>query len=120
MTAPGADAELRRLERVADWLDARFWIPGTNIRIGFDPIIGLIPGIGDSATLIVSAWLIARAVRLGAPPGLAARMALNVAADWLIGMIPVLGDLFDVSWKANRRNVALLRNHLRRTRAADI
>ncbi|WGH77931.1 DUF4112 domain-containing protein [Jannaschia ovalis] len=110
---PPADhaARLARLERLAVQLDSRFRLPGTRIRFGWDSIIGLVPGVGDVATLVPAAWIWLEAHRMGAPAGLKARMALNTGVDWILGSIPVVGDLFDVGIKANRRNVALLRAH---------
>jgi Domain of unknown function (DUF4112) len=105
-------AELARLERLAYWLDARFTIPLTRIRIGLDPLIGLIPGIGDVAAMVPAAYLLWRARQLGLPRHALARMAGNVALDAAMGAVPLVGDVFDVAFKANRRNVALLRRHL--------
>lgn len=107
--------EIRRLETLAEWLDSRFRIPGTNLRFGLDPLIGLVPGLGDAAALLPAIYLILHAQRLGAPRSLLVRMALNVGIDSLVGAVPLLGDLFDAAFKANRRNVALLRRHLERT-----
>ena len=105
-------AELRRLEYLADWLDSRFRLPGTNIRFGLDPILGLIPGIGDGTLALPAVYLIFCAARLGAPRRVLARMGLNVLIDILFGAIPLIGDLFDIGFKANRRNVALLKRAL--------
>lgn len=102
---------LARAETAARWLDTAFRIPGTSIRFGLDPILGLVPGLGDGLSLAVSAWVILMAHGAGAPWSLLARMAGNVAIDSLVGSIPVLGDLFDVGFKANRRNADLLRAH---------
>jgi hypothetical protein len=107
------DEELRRLESVAHWLDSRFAIPGTGIRFGFDSLIGLVPGLGDVATVLPAAWIIHRARRLGVPGHVLARMALNLGIDLAAGAVPLLGDIVDVGFKANRRNVALLREHFR-------
>ena len=116
-----AARELARLQRLARVLDDWIRVPGTNLRIGLDGLVGLIPGAGDAATGALAAYLVIRAADLGAPPSLLARMAGNVGLDLAAGAIPVLGDLFDVGFKANRRNVELLRRHLegdaRRTRA---
>jgi hypothetical protein len=106
------EAELRRLEWLADLLDSRFRIPGTEIRIGLDPLIGLVPAVGDGASLLVSAYLVLRARRLGLPRRVLARMVLNLAIDGLVGTVPVLGDIFDIGFKANRRNIALVRRFL--------
>ncbi len=101
--------EREALDRLAWWLDERFRIPGTNMRVGFDGIIGLIPGVGDTATALISAWIVYRAWQMGAPAPLLARMSANVAVDYVAGTIPLLGDVFDVAFKANRRNISLLR-----------
>lgn len=104
--------EVARLETMADWLDSRFRIPGTNVRFGLDGIFGLIPGLGDGVLALPSAYLIMSAQRLGASKWLMARMAGNVGIDMVLGAIPLVGDLFDIGFKANRRNIALLRRHL--------
>lgn len=106
------EEEIRRLENLADWMDSRFRLPGTNIRFGLDSLLGLIPGLGDGVLALPSAYVVLAAHRLGVSPLVLARMAGNVGIDMVIGAVPVLGDLFDVGFKANRRNVALLRRHL--------
>lgn len=116
---------LDRLDDLARRLDAAFRIPGTRIRLGYDSIIGLIPGIGDAAALAPGAWIVLESHRMGAPRSVLARQVLNVGIDAVVGTIPVIGDVFDVGWKANRRNVALLRRHLERSlppeeRARDV
>jgi hypothetical protein len=93
-------------------MDGAFRIPGLNIRVGLDPIIGLIPGIGDIVSTLVSLYVLAAAQRYGLPRITTLRMGLNIALDAIIGAIPVVGDLFDLTWKANNRNVALLRHHI--------
>ncbi|MFN3232789.1 MAG: DUF4112 domain-containing protein [Alphaproteobacteria bacterium] len=108
-----SEKELERLDRLAGLLDDRFRIPGTSIRMGLDGLIGLIPGIGDTVALAPTAYVVLRAMELGAPKRLVARMAGNAFIDWLIGLIPLLGDVFDIGFKANRRNVELLRRHLK-------
>ena len=105
-------SDLEKLERLADWMDSKFILPGTSIRFGFDSLIGLIPGLGDTATLAVSAFLIGKARSYNLPWHVSALMIWNAFIDWLIGLIPFLGDIFDIGWKANRKNVALLRKHL--------
>lgn len=105
-------ADLERIERLAHWLDDRFRLPGTDIRVGLDGLLGLIPGVGDTATGLLSAYIVLEAWRLGVPNGKLARMAGNVLVDLALGSIPVLGDVFDIGFKANRRNVKLLRRHL--------
>lgn len=103
-----------RLDALATLLDTAFLIPGTNIRFGFDAIIGLVPGIGDLVTTVMSLYIVREARALGAPRLLLARMLVNVAIDGLVGAVPVAGDVFDVAWRANRRNMALLQKHLAR------
>ncbi|MBY5970780.1 DUF4112 domain-containing protein [Ferrimonas balearica] len=105
-------ARLRRLERLADRMDRAFRLPGTNIRFGWDSIVGLLPGIGDTATLAPAAWIIMEGHRLGLPRYRVAQMMGNAGIDWIVGSIPLVGDLFDVGWKGNLRNVALIRRHL--------
>lgn len=113
VTRPETDiaARIARLERLAHNLDSRFRIPGTRIRFGWDSILGLVPGIGDVAALAPAAFIWLEAHRMGAPASLKGRMAMNTGLDWLIGSVPLVGDLLDVGLKANRRNVALMRAH---------
>lgn len=108
------EAARSRVRGLANWLDAAFRIPGTRIRIGLEPIIGLIPMVGDVIGLLLSASIVFEAVRIGAPGAVILRMLLNLALDALIGLIPVLGDLFDFGYKANLRNSRLLEQHLDR------
>jgi hypothetical protein len=105
---------LARLEVVARLLDSRWRIPGTGIRFGVDPVINLIPGVGLVAAKAVSAWLIWEARRLGVPTGTLLRMAGNVGLDALLSALPVAGWVGDVFYRANLRNMALLREHLDR------
>jgi hypothetical protein len=105
-------ARLARLEALAHNLDSRYRVPGTKIRFGWDSILGLVPGLGDIATLGPAAYILLEAHRMGAPGSLKARMALNSGIDWVVGSVPVIGDLLDVGIKANRRNVELLKAHL--------
>lgn len=102
------------LDALEYWLDRAFRLPGTNRRFGFDGLIGLIPGVGDTATAIISAALILAAWRRGARRRTLARMAGNVLLDWAVGTIPLVGDLFDFGFKANTRNLRLLREEGRR------
>ncbi|MBA3845249.1 MAG: DUF4112 domain-containing protein [Planctomycetes bacterium] len=106
------EREIDRLDRLAELLDGRWRIPGIGVRFGLDSVIGLIPGIGDTLTMAVSGWLVWRAHLLGVRSSVIARMVANVAIDWLAGSVPLVGDLFDVAWKANRRNLVLLRHEL--------
>jgi hypothetical protein len=101
-------ARMARLRRVGWLLDNAIPIPGTRYHLGIDQIIGLVPGIGDLIGGALSLYIIVEAWRLGVPRGLLARMGWNVAVDTLVGEIPILGDLFDIAFKANIRNLALL------------
>ncbi len=103
---------VERAERIARRFDAAFRIPGTGIRFGWDSVLGLIPGVGDLVTVAPAAYILKIAHDAGAPRSMMARMAGNVAIDWVIGLVPLLGDLLDVGYKANLRNVALLRQHV--------
>jgi hypothetical protein len=100
------------VSRFAYWLDAGIRIPGTNLRFGLDPILGLIPGAGDAAGAVLAGWILVEAFRLGASRATVIRIAGNVALDAAVGAVPLLGDIFDFAWKANLRNVALLERHL--------
>ena len=110
------DDELARLEQLADLLDARFRLPGTPIRFGLDSIVGLIPGIGDIAVTVPSAWMVWRGYRMGLRKRHLTRMGINTAVDYVIGSIPLIGDIFDVGFKANLRNAAILREELEKRR----
>lgn len=108
---------LEHLERIADMLDSRWRIPGTSWRFGLDAVASIVPVAGSLSTALVSAYMIKRAHELGAPNRLLARMVGNVAFDAVVGSIPVVGPVFDLAVKANRRNVRLLRRHFDRTTA---
>jgi hypothetical protein len=97
---------------LARWLDNAFRVPGLGVRFGWDAILGLIPGLGDAATSVVSLYILRRAQQLGASRATLARMGLNVALDAVVGTLPLVGDLFDLYWKANLRNAALLERHV--------
>jgi hypothetical protein len=103
--------QLDRLRSMATVLDDAVRIPGTNIRFGLDAVLGLLPGVGDATTGVMAAYAMVLAAKLGAPPIIIARMAVNVLVDVAIGTIPVLGDIFDVGWKSNRKNVKLLEHY---------
>lgn len=105
---PGNEASITRVRSIARLLDSALRIPGTNIRFGLDPVIGLVPGLGDAAGAVLAAYVVLLAARLGAPAAVVLRMLVNVAVDAVAGAVPVLGDLFDVGWKANTRNIDLL------------
>ena len=108
------------------WLDSAFRIPGLGVRFGLDALVGLIPGVGDTLTSLASLYILNAGQRDGVPRVTLVRMALNIAIDYLLGAVPLVGDVFDVYWKANLRNVALLRKHAlatpveeRKARSAD-
>jgi hypothetical protein len=103
------EQRLARFDAVAKLLDIAFILPGTNIRYGIDGIIGLIPVVGDLIATALSLWLVREARALGAPWHVTARMLGNVAVQGVIGTVPVAGDAFDVLFRANMRNVRLLR-----------
>jgi hypothetical protein len=103
---------LDRLRRVGWLLDNSLPIPGTRFRLGIDQIVGLVPGVGDLVGGVLSLYIIVESARMGVPRSLLARMGWNVAVDTLVGEIPVLGDLFDIGFKANIRNLALLDGYL--------
>lgn len=103
--------DFKEIEWIAKLMDSQFSIPGTNFRFGLDGIIGLIPGAGDLSTFAVSAYLLTVMARNGASGYILARMILNVVIDALFGMIPILGDLFDIAFKANMRNLKLMKEH---------
>jgi hypothetical protein len=98
------------LETLSRWLDDVIRIPGVGWRFGIDSLAGLIPGIGDTATTLVSFYILASAVRYRVPKVTILRMALNIAIDYIVGIIPFVGDLFDFAWKSNRMNMDLLKN----------
>lgn len=107
--------EIDDLETLADWMDSRFRIPGTRIRFGLDALFGLVPGVGDGLLTLPGIYILVRARRMGAPILLVAHMAVNLVVDLLVGAIPLIGDIFDIGFRANRRNVGLLREHFART-----
>jgi Domain of unknown function (DUF4112) len=96
---------------IARLMDSAFVIPGTNIRFGLDPIIGLLPGIGDGATALTSLMLLLKAVGHGVPKIVLARMALNIVLNTSLGAVPIFGDAFSFYFKSNDRNYELLRKH---------
>ena len=111
--AAPARAERAEVERSLDQLsramDGLFRIPGTGWRLGLDAVVGLIPGVGDLATTAVSLYILAAGVRYRVPKVTLLRMASNIAVDYLLGSVPVVGDIFDAAWKSNQMNVELLK-----------
>lgn len=118
MTIPLAPAEtarrVARLRRVAWMLDSALRLPGTRFRFGLNGLIGLPPGFGDAALALLSLYFVVEAARLHVPKRVLGRMLANIAVEFGLGAVPVLGDLFDMVWKANLRNVALLERHFAR------
>ncbi len=106
--AERADVE-QSLEQLSRAMDGLFRIPGTGWRIGLDALVGLIPGVGDFATTAVSLYILAAGVRYRVPKVTLLRMASNIAVDYLLGSVPIVGDLFDAAWKSNQMNVELLK-----------
>lgn len=104
--------KVNRLRRLSHLLDNAIPIPGTGYSIGIDPILGLVPGGGDTVAGALSAYIVIQAARMGLPPKVLWEMTGNILLDSILGIVPVLGDLFDVAWKANVRNIALLEKHL--------
>jgi hypothetical protein len=107
-------ARVARIDALATLLDTALVIPGTGVRFGLDALIGLFPGIGDLITTALSLFIVHEAYQLGAPGHVIARMLGNVAVDGVFGAVPLVGDAFDVLWRANRRNMRLLREWLER------
>jgi hypothetical protein len=107
-------AAVARLDALAKLFDTAFLLPGTNIRFGIESIMRLVPGVGDAAASALSCWLLYEAHRLEIPKHVFARMVANVAIEGVVGAVPVLGDLFDVGFRANRRNVKILQEHFAR------
>jgi hypothetical protein len=106
------EAARRRLDRLAWLTDSSIPLPGVDAKIGIDPIMGLIPWLGDALGAVISGYIISEAARLGAPKSVLLKMTLNVAVDGAVGAVPGVGDLFDFVWKGNQRNVRLLEKYL--------
>jgi hypothetical protein len=106
-----ADERLRWVERIARLMDSQFQLPGTRFRFGLDPLLGLVPIVGDLSTTVVSVALLLTMLRHGASGAVVVRMALNILIDSVLGAVPIIGNLFDFAYKSNERNVALLRRH---------
>lgn len=111
VTPPVRGAGTEKVHSLARLLDAAVRIPGTNIRFGLDALIGLFPGVGDVTGAALSGYIVLAAAQLGVPPAVLTRMLLNLGVDALAGTIPLLGDLFDIGFRANLRNAALLERY---------
>lgn len=110
-TSFDADERLRWVAHIARLLDSQFRLPGTRFRFGLDPLLGLVPIIGDLSTTVVSLALLMTMFRHGTSGAVVVRMGLNILIDSVVGAIPFLGSVFDFAYKSNERNVALLRAH---------
>jgi hypothetical protein len=106
--SPFPDAPLRRVRWLSNLLDERYRIPGTTYRIGLDGLLGFLPGIGDTIGTLLSLYILFEAIRLGLPGTTLLRMVANIGLDTVVGTIPLVGDVFDIVWKANQKNAALL------------
>ena len=102
------EERLLRLRILGERLDESIKIPGTNYKIGLDPIIGTIPVIGDLIGGVLSTYILYSGIKMGASPKIVAQMATNIALEFAIGSIPIVGDVFDVIWKANIKNIELI------------
>lgn len=105
---PIGQPRIVRAVRLAQLLDTSFRIPGTRIRFGLDPILGLVPGLGDAIAALIGGYIVWAAVRAGAPVLIVGRMLANVAVDAIVGAVPVAGTVFDIAFKAHRRNARML------------
>jgi hypothetical protein len=108
---PGQQRGLEALRQISRLLDSAIQVPGTTYRVGLDPILGLVPGLGDLVSPFFTIAVLWNARRLDVPKVVQLRMVFNVALDALLGVVPLAGDLFDFAWKANDRNMALLERH---------
>jgi NAD/NADP transhydrogenase beta subunit len=110
VVGPAREARVARATRLARVLDTALRIPGTRIRFGLDPILGLVPGLGDAIAALLGGYLVWTAVRAGAPRLIIGRMLANIALDAIVGAVPVAGTVFDVAFKAHRRNARMLQD----------
>jgi hypothetical protein len=111
VTITRSSTQVKQMERLAKLMDAQFRIPGTDFRFGLDGLLGLIPGAGDLSTFAVSGYMVLILAKNGASGFVLARMILNILIDATIGSIPLIGDLFDFAFKANTRNMRLMKEH---------
>ncbi|NNG15776.1 MAG: DUF4112 domain-containing protein [Gemmatimonadales bacterium] len=111
-TDAGRDRRLKRIRGLSRVLDSAIRIPGTSFRVGLDPFIGLIPGLGDALGTALSGYIVVEATRFGASLSLLLRMLSNVGFEAIVGLVPGVGDVFDAIWKSNTRNLQLLERHL--------
>ena len=114
------EAAVRRMRFVARLLDDSVRVPGTRLRVGLDPILGVVPGAGDAIAAALSVYIVLESARLGVPFLTLLRMIANVSLDFAVGSVPLLGTLFDAVWKANRRNLRLALSHLEGRESVEI
>ena len=114
------DQTIEALQALSRLMDRAFTLPGTNIKVGLDSIIGLLPGIGDTITVAISGYIYTFAKKAGVPLHLRIKMLWNIFIDWLIGIVPLIGDIFDVGWKANTKNVDIITRYYQKKKDADI
>jgi hypothetical protein len=110
--APRREDAVARVTMVAKLLDSAFYVPGLNRRVGLDSVIGLVPGVGDAISAALASYIVWEARQLGLPRWKIARMIGNVAMDTAIGAIPIAGDMFDIFFKSNERNLRIIHEHL--------
>lgn len=110
---------LEKLQKLSKLMDKAFLIPGTSIRFGFDSIIGLVPVVGDTLTVAASGYIYSFAKPAGVPWHKRMRMLWNIFIDWLIGLVPFFGDIFDVAYKANSKNLEIILTHIESQRHPD-
>ena len=114
------EAAVRRMRFVARLLDDSVRVPGTRLRVGLDPILGVVPGAGDAIAAALSIYIVLESARLGVPFLTLLRMVANVSLDFAVGSVPLLGTVFDAVWKANRRNLRLALSHLEGRESVEI
>jgi Domain of unknown function (DUF4112) len=114
LPATDVRSSMVRLQALATLMDSAFVIPGTNVRMGLDGLIGLLPVAGDLISGAISSYIVWEARKLGAPRWLIARMSINIAIDTAVGSVPFVGDVFDIAFRANMKNMALLKRYLER------
>ncbi len=111
---PEQEARLQRIRLIAQLMDDSITVPGTDYRVGWDAIVGLVPGIGDFLAACVSSWIVYEAKQLGLPKWKLARMMANISIDTTLGVIPFVGDAFDATFKANLKNCQIVHKHFGR------
>lgn len=123
MANAATSQDLQDLKKLAEWLDSKYRLPG-GFRIGWDGILGFVPGVGDFVTSLVSLYIMARAAAIGVSPTVIVRMGLNVLLDNLFDLVPFIGNFFDIFWKANTKNMALVERYVsdprRTTRSSKV